>query len=131
MTTVRGSATLVTLRTAIALRTQFDVGPAVRQTLLPGGPLADRVRALGAVLLVITLGVIHFGLRIGPRAGDRGGQPARLDRPEPSAVGEVRHVDDREHHQERAEYRLRREQLGLRGELLRHRLPRVVAVDED
>src|ERR1700752_329674 len=132
MMTVRGSAILVLWRAgALTGRRRLYVGATVGQTLLPGGPLPDRERSFGTCLLVVALRVVHLGLGVRPRARDRRGQPTRLDRPEPPAIGEVRHVDDREHHQERAEHRLGREQLGLRGELLRHRLSGVVAVDED
>src|SRR5882757_7818404 len=83
MTTLRGSAILAFSRTPVTLGAQLDAGATVRQALLPGGPLTDRVRPLGAVLLVIPLRVIHFGLGVGPGAGDGCGQPAGLDRPEP------------------------------------------------
>src|SRR6476646_2815887 len=78
--TVLVSAIRVVRRTTHALRTELDVGPAVRQVVLPGGPLTDRVRAFGAVLLVVALRIEHLRLGIRPRAGDRGGQPTGLDR---------------------------------------------------
>src|SRR5262245_33788708 len=95
---VRSSAILATRRAPVARRTQLDVGIA-SGPLLPGGPLAYRVRPLGSVRPVEPLWVIDLGFGEGPRAGDGGRRAAGLDDPEPAAVGEVRHVDDREHHQ--------------------------------
>src|SRR6201988_2243435 len=111
MMTVRGSAILVLWRAgALTGRRRLYVGATVGQTLLPGGPLPHRERSLGTGLLVVALRVVHLGLGIRPRARPRRRHTARLDGPEPSAVGEVRHVDDREHHQERAEHWLGGEQ---------------------
>src|SRR5271166_5224501 len=104
MTTVRGS-TILARTGALTRRRWVDVRPPVRFPTRPGRPDADRVRALGARLLVKPLWIIDFGLRIRPRAGDRGGRMTDLDSPEPRAVGEVGHVDDGEHHQEGAEHR--------------------------
>src|SRR4051812_47934480 len=99
MTTVRGSAVirssrkrsspiLAFSRAAHALRAEFDVGSAVGKRVLPRGPLADRVRAFGPVLLVVALRVKHFRLRVRPWARDRRGEATCLDGPEPTAVGE-------------------------------------------
>src|SRR5689334_8266033 len=102
MTTVRASVIGTFRRASHALATQLYIGVAGRP-LLPGGPLTHRVGPLGTVRSVIALRVIDLRLGIRPRARDRRRQPAGLDRPEPAAVREVRHVDDREHHDERAE----------------------------
>src|ERR1700744_3782144 len=122
MTTLRGSAILARgCAGADTRRRRIDVRPAVRFTAGPGRPNADRVRPYSARLLVKTLRVIDFGFRIRPRAGDGSRRMTGFDGPEPRAVGEVRHVHDREHDQEGAEHRTAGEDLGLRGQLLRDR----------
>src|SRR6201992_1165499 len=130
MTTLRASAILARAR-ALARWRCLDVRAAVRFSARPGRPDAHRVRALRAGFLVIALRVIHFRFRIGPRAGHRGGGVADLYDPEPGAVGEVRHVDDGEHHQEGAQHRPGREDLGFGSKLFRDRLAGVVAVAQD
>src|SRR6516162_3670442 len=135
MTTVRGSTMLALRRRsrtrAFARRWRVDVGPTVRLPAHPGRPDAHRERAFGAGLLVISLRVIDFGLWVWPRAGNGRRRSAGLDRREPTTVDKVGHVDDHEHHQKRAEHRTAREDLGFRGQLLRHRLTGVVAVAQD
>src|SRR4051812_48139842 len=65
MTTLRGSAIRTLGRAgALAGRWRLNAGPAVGQTLLPGGPLTHRERTFGAFPLVMSLWVIHFGLGI-------------------------------------------------------------------
>src|ERR1700742_4249625 len=118
MTTQRASAILARARALTRWRC-LDVRPPIRLPARPCRPDTHRVRTLRTGLLVIALRVIHFGFRIRPRAGHRGSGVADFDNPEPCAVGEVGHVDDREHHQERAQYWPRREQLRFGGKLFR------------
>src|ERR1700742_1677558 len=130
MTTLRASAILARAR-ALARWWRLDVRPAVRLSASPGRPDAHRVGTLRAGLLVKALRVIHFGFRIRPRAGHRSSGVADFDDPEPCAVSEVGHVDDREHHQECAKHRSGWEQLRLGGKLFRDRLTGVVAIAQD
>src|ERR1700752_1341557 len=129
MTTVRGS-TILARTGPFARRRRVNVRPPIRLPAHPGRPDADRVRTLGACLLVKPLWIIDFGLRIGPGAGHGGRRFADLDGGEPGAVREVGRVDDGEHHQEGAEHRTAGEDLRFRGQLLRYRLPGVVAIAE-
>src|SRR5271156_678699 len=130
MTTLRASAILARAGT-LTRWWRFDVRPAVRLPARPRRPDADRVRTLRSRLLVKALRVIDFGFRIRPRAGHRSSCVADLDDPEPPAVGEVRHIHDGEHHQERAKHRSRREQLRFRRKLFRHGFTGVVAIAQN
>src|SRR5438128_1427705 len=90
MTTLRASAIRPRgFACALTRWRRLDVRPAVRLPARPRRPDAHRVRALRTGLLVIALRVIHFGFRIRPRAGHRGGGVGDFDDPEPRAVGEV------------------------------------------
>src|SRR6516164_3922384 len=98
MTTVRGSAMS---SAAAGDRFWTEVGPTWLPAL-PAVPDTGRIRAGLAPSLVKALGVVHLGLREGPRAGDGRRALGIADDGESASVPEVGDVQDAEHHNERA-----------------------------